>query len=164
MQHDGYIYPTILLNILSNPLIMEHIATNDYLLCGCCHRQLPPENFYISNKKTQKHDNYCKECRKECSSKHYRQSQFVDSTPSYTVITDVTDDNKRMALILQALRVVNDSMARRRRKLIEQEAKEDPAPMPTDSAPIPTDSAATEKEPSGREDGDENDPISVITA
>lgn len=136
---------------------MEHIATNDYLTCGCCQRQLPPENFYISNKKTQKHDNYCKECRKECSSKHYRQSQFVDSTPSYTVITDVTDDNKRMDLILQALRVVNDSMARRRRKLIEQEAKEDPAPMPTDPA-------ATEEEPSGREDGDENGPISVITA
>lgn len=105
---------------------MKHITAISNLTCGCCHRQLPPDAFYIRNKKTQTLDHYCKECRKKCSNKHYRQSQIVDSKPSYTVITDVTDRNQRMVLILHARRVVNDSMARRRRKLIEQEAKEDP--------------------------------------
>lgn len=155
MQHDGYIYPTIGINILSNPLIMEHIATNDYLTCGCCQRQLPPEDFYIRNKKTQKPDNYCKECRKKCSSKNYRRSQFVDTAPSYTVITEVTNRKQRMTLILHALRVVRDSQARRRRKLIEQEAKENPTP-------IPAHSPAIEAEQPRGEGGDEIAPSNVI--
>lgn len=134
---------------------MEYIATNDYLTCGCCHRQLPHEDFYITNKKTRKTDNYCKECRKNCSSKHYRRSQLVDSTPSYTVITEVSDRNQRMSLILHARQVVCDSLARRRRKLIEQEAKEDPTP-------IPTDSPAIEAEQPRGVGGDENAPINVI--
>lgn len=99
-----------------NKTIMEHISETNVRFCGCCHRMLSIDLFYI-NKRTHLPDNYCKECRREFSNARYRCSQLVDEPPRYPVITEVTDYSLRMALILHALQVVRQSVLGKRKRL-----------------------------------------------
>ena len=41
---------------------MEQIIEKNVRFCGCCHRELPVDSFYV-DKRTLAPDNYCKECR-----------------------------------------------------------------------------------------------------
>ena len=40
---------------------MEQIIEKNVRFCGCCHRELPVDSFYV-DKRTLAPDNYCKEC------------------------------------------------------------------------------------------------------
>ncbi len=87
-------------------------------ICGRCKCELPLEEFYI-NKKSQRPDNYCKECRKETSRtqrKNSKHSHSVENTRNYPVITEIQDRESRMKLIMHALEVVRQSIERKRRK------------------------------------------------
>lgn len=84
--------------------------------CGCCHQELPIEAFYIS-KRTHHADNYCKECRKALTSDQYRNNRVMESSRSYPVITQITDPERRMVLILQALQTVSKSIARKQQRI-----------------------------------------------
>ena len=42
---------------------MEQIIEKNVRFCGCCHRELPVDSFYV-DKRTLAPDNYCKECRR----------------------------------------------------------------------------------------------------
>ena len=45
---------------------MEQIIEKNVRFCGCCHRELPVDSFYV-DKRTLAPDNYCKECRRAMS-------------------------------------------------------------------------------------------------
>lgn len=96
-------------------LFMKEISVKNVRLCGCCHRELAVDLFYF-NKSTRLPDNYCKECRKKISTVRYRDSQAVEKTRNYPVITKIQDHGLRMAFILHALRVVRQSMMRKRER------------------------------------------------
>lgn len=91
--------------------------------CHFCLRELPAEAFYV-NRKTQVPDYCCKECRSAASKKRYMDSHSVNDTHMYPVITDIQDRILRMELILHARQVVNESMARKRRRLREMVCEE----------------------------------------
>lgn len=97
---------------------MEQTLTNPVRTCRYCLKELPPEAFY-TNSRTHTPDNYCMECRKAACRKRYHRSQIINDTRSYPVITDTQDRKIRMALILHAKQAVNESIARKRRKLRE---------------------------------------------
>lgn len=99
---------------------MKQITENSIRTCGCCHRELPLEAFYIS-KSTQHVDNYCKECRKALTSDRYHNSKPVNSSRSYPIITQIAEPALRMSLILHALQTVSKSIARRQQRLREEE-------------------------------------------
>ena len=40
-------------------MIMEQIIEKNVRFCGCCHRELPVDSFYV-DKRTLAPDNYCK--------------------------------------------------------------------------------------------------------
>ena len=69
--------------------------------CGYCHKELPIEAFYINNR-THHADNYCKECRKSITSNQYRHFISVESSRNYPIITQISDRERRMVLILKA--------------------------------------------------------------
>jgi hypothetical protein len=97
--------------------VMKQTITTTHI-CGRCKCELPLEEFYI-NKKSQRPDNYCKECRKETSRtqrKNSKASNSVEETRKYPVITEIQDRESRMKLIMHALEVVRESIARKRRK------------------------------------------------
>ena len=52
---------------------MEQIIEKNVRFCGCCHRELPVDSFYV-DKRTLAPDNYCKECRRAMSNARYRRS------------------------------------------------------------------------------------------
>ena len=92
-------------------------------VCGCCKRELPTEAFYM-NKRTHKADGYCKECRKVNSRIRREQdknSHIVNNLRKYPIITEIRDRQSRMTLILHAQQVVNESIARKRRRIHESE-------------------------------------------
>lgn len=103
---------------------MEKTIENNYRTCGCCHKELPIEAFYL-NKRTQHADSYCKECRKSATNNRYRNRKYANSQYGYPVITQVTDPALRLSLILHAWQTVNESIARKRKKLREKEEKAD---------------------------------------
>ena len=80
---------------------MKQTITTTHI-CGRCKCELPLEEFYI-NKKSQRPDNYCKECRKETSRtqrKNSKASNSVEETRKYPVITEIQDRESRMKLIM----------------------------------------------------------------
>lgn len=89
-------------------------------LCKNCERELSREFFYV-NTRTQCPDKFCKECRKAFSRRQYnsgKRTQPVSSDRApYPVITEISDRELRMQLILNALHVVQESMERKKRKM-----------------------------------------------
>ena len=55
---------------------MEQIIEKNVRFCGCCHRELPVDSFYV-DKRTLAPDNYCKECRRAMSNARYRDRKSV---------------------------------------------------------------------------------------
>ena len=103
---------------------MEKNIIKTTCYCGHCHRQLPADDFYL-NSKTQTPDRYCIACRKEINRTRYRKSHCENGSCHYPVITDTTDAQLRMALIMNALRVVHESIERKRKRLCETEYLDD---------------------------------------
>ena len=106
---------------MNNVNYSENTNTTHY--CGCCKRELPLDAFYFNTKK-QRPDRYCKECRKASSRKQHRSDKYkqnVDISKEYPVITQIQDPEMRKQLILHALQVVEESIARKRKKEREQE-------------------------------------------
>lgn len=102
---------------------MDNLLEGKERTCGCCKRQLPISEFYVTNKK--RVDGYCKECRRARNSQTYRTGKRGKlKRASYLVITEVSDKAVRMELIKNALRVVRESIARKRRKLWEMDAED----------------------------------------
>lgn len=98
---------------------MEQTTEKDARLCGCCHRELPLDAFYV-NKRTLTRDYYCKECRKEAQNARYRRSIPAGIPPNrYPVITEISDRALRMHFIMNALAVVRESILRKRKRLIQ---------------------------------------------
>ncbi len=98
---------------------MKQTFNNQTRICSRCHRELPLAAFYI-NKNTQHPDHYCKECRKTLSKSRNKNTLIVNDR-SYPVITRIADRSLRITLILHALQVVNESVARKRKQQREQE-------------------------------------------
>lgn len=101
---------------------MEQITENNIRTCGFCHRELSTEAFYI-NKHTLHVDSYCKECRRSVTAERYSNSKSVNSSHSYPIITRTADPKLRMALIAHALQTVNESIARKQQRLLEEQNK-----------------------------------------
>lgn len=86
--------------------------------CPCCHRQLPLTEFYV-NARTGKPDSRCKACRRQASRIQRGKSALgprTETRRSYLVLTEVEDRELRMTLIRHALRVVAESVRRRRER------------------------------------------------
>lgn len=98
--------------------------TNQVLyVCGCCKQALPAEAFYV-DRKTQRPNNYCKECRKNFSRKQREADKcmpFLKENHVYPVITQTKDPVIRMSLLRHALQVVAESIARKNKKRWEEE-------------------------------------------
>ena len=99
-------------------MVMEQIIEKNVRFCGCCHRELPVDSFY-GDKRTLAPDNYCKECRRAMSNACYRRSLPASNPLRYPVITEISDCTLRMYLILNALKVVRESVLRKRKRLCE---------------------------------------------
>ena len=80
--------------------------------------ELPVVSFYV-DKRTLAPDNYCKECRRAMSNARYRRSLPASNPLRYPVITEISDCTLRMYLILNALKVVRESVLRKRKRLCE---------------------------------------------
>ena len=89
---------------------MKQTLTPFVRTCHSCLRELPIEAFYV-NRKTLIPDYCCK--------KRYLDSRSVNDIRTYPLITDIKDRTLRMELILHARQVVNESVARKRRRLWE---------------------------------------------
>lgn len=101
---------------------MNQLLSNPTRICGKCHQELPCEAFYVSQK-SQYRDCYCKKCRAESSRLRRKQqphSSISDHPKAYLVITLVKNREVRIALIRHAKQVVNESIARKRRRLKEE--------------------------------------------
>lgn len=108
---------------------MNQFTSENTRTCGKCHQNLPLDAFYII-KKTHKPDCYCKECRAthtRMMRKKRRYPENVNATKSYPVITKIEDREQRIRLICHAWQVVNESIARKRKRLREREYDFDPA-------------------------------------
>ena len=100
---------------------MNQVLSEDTRVCGKCHRKLPFEAFYF-NKKTQTPDCYCKKCHGECNRMVRKKNihpQGTNHPRCYLVLTRIEDREQRLKLILHALQVVNESIARKRRRIRE---------------------------------------------
>ncbi|MBR8706225.1 hypothetical protein IX307_000889 [Bacteroides pyogenes] len=93
-------------------------------ICSSCKRELPLDCFYM-NKKNRCPDSYCKECRKDLSRRQYTSEKAVRIASSvrlpYPVITEIEDRETRIRFIMNALRVVQLSVERKRRRMQEEE-------------------------------------------
>ncbi len=101
---------------------MNQLLSNPTRICGKCHQELPCEAFYVSQK-SQYRDCYCKKCRAESSRLRRKQqphSSIPDNPKAYLVITLVKNREVRIALIRHGKQVVNESIARKRRRLKEE--------------------------------------------
>lgn len=106
-----------------NQTTMYQLIVTSTYVCGHCKRELPKEAFYFNQRK-QCPDNYCKECRKRSSGKQRNNDQdfnFVNRKRMYPVITQISDSKLRMALIMQALQKIRESVEKKRKKQHEQE-------------------------------------------
>ena len=102
---------------------MEQITEKNIRFCGCCHRTLPMDAFYVDKRRLTR-DNYCKECRRAMSNARYRRSLPASTAPlRYPVITEVSDATLRMYLIMNALKVVRESVLRKRKRLTQLEVE-----------------------------------------
>ena len=101
---------------------MEQIIEKNVRFCGCCHRELPVDSFYV-DKRTLAPDNYCKnlerEPRGQMPTPPTRRSLPASNPLRYPVITEISDCTLRMYLILNALKVVRESVLRKRKRLCE---------------------------------------------
>ena len=97
---------------------MEQTLNPNIRTCHSCLRELPIEAFYV-NRKTLIPDYCCKACRSAACKKRYLDSRSVNDIRTYPLITDIKDRTLRMELILHARQVVNESVARKRRRLWE---------------------------------------------
>lgn len=103
---------------------MKSTPENKFRCCSHCHRTLPIEEFYIVNKRTGKHDAYCKACRRLMN--RLRQHPDEQTEPEArsrrrTLICQEPDPKRRMQLILQACRVMRESVMRKQMRLREEE-------------------------------------------
>lgn len=97
-------------------------------ICTRCGRQLPTDDFYIRDRRHTS-DSYCKECRK-ASNRLRRKSKahppvLKEDTPGYIVITRVEQRETRLELIMHALQIVHERIARQREKTHEEEFKKE---------------------------------------
>uniref|UniRef100_UPI0032EB0402 hypothetical protein n=2 Tax=Bacteroides cellulosilyticus TaxID=246787 RepID=UPI0032EB0402 len=99
-------------------IIMKQTLNPTIRTCHSCLRELPIEAFYV-NRKTLIPDYCCKACRSAACKKRYLDSRSVNDIRTYPLITDIKDRTLRMELILHARQVVNESVARKRRRLWE---------------------------------------------
>lgn len=91
-------------------------------ICGCCKRGLPTDSFYY-NKRKRLYDNYCKECRKACSSRQRKLGKQTKQEKSYPVITEVKDTYMRQKLIMHSLAQIRESIRRKQEKKKEAELR-----------------------------------------
>lgn len=97
---------------------LSSLSEQSTRFCRKCKRELSRDFFYVS-KSTQRPGKYCKECRKLMSRRQYTNDKracpmFADKTPSL-VITQISDRELRIKLILHALEVVRQSMERNKK-------------------------------------------------
>ena len=104
--------------LIVNNSSSHNVIEKNVRFCGCCHRELPVDSFYV-DKRTLAPDNYCKECRRAMSNARYRRSLPASNPLRYPVITEISDCTLRMYLILNALKVVRESVLRKRKRLCE---------------------------------------------
>lgn len=97
---------------------MNQLSDNTLHTCRYCLQALPLEAFYI-DKRTNEPEHCCKKCRSLTARNRYVRSRSVDRARNYPVITSTSDRNLRMILIRHARQVVNESLARKRKKLRE---------------------------------------------
>lgn len=102
-------------------IYLYHYETNTYSFrphLPLLSEGTPIEAFYV-NRKTLIPDYCCKACRSAACKKRYLDSRSVNDIRTYPLITDIKDRTLRMELILHARQVVNESVARKRRRLWE---------------------------------------------
>ena len=98
---------------------MEKCTESALYVCTGCRRLLPGEAFYFS-RITLKRDHYCRECRKlrnACRTKSFR---CVNDRPSWPLIVNEPDRERRLQLIRHARQVVRESVERKRRSVNEE--------------------------------------------
>ena len=101
---------------------MNQLLSKQTRSWGKCHKALHCEAYYVSQK-SQYRDCYCKKSRAESSRLRRKQqphSSIPDNPKAYLVITLVKNREVRIALIRHAKQVVNESIARKRRRLKEE--------------------------------------------
>lgn len=95
---------------------MKENAELTLYVCTGCHRRLPAAHFYTS-RTTLKRDRYCRECRKAYNTCRPHGSHPVNTRPSWPLIVDEPDRERRLSLIRHARQVVRESVERRRRRM-----------------------------------------------
>ncbi len=96
-------------------------------VCACCGKSLPISEFYqFGFNRTP--DKYCKVCRRAASSGH-RSGKLLDSLAAVrcsgrSLLTQESDPARRMELILQARKMVKESILRKRARLAEEEDRQ----------------------------------------
>ena len=102
---------------------MKSTPENKFRCCSHCHRTLPIEEFYIVNKRTGKHDAYCKSCRRLMNRlrQHPDEQADPEARPRRSLIFKETDPIRRMQLIRQACNVVRESVLRKQKRMREEE-------------------------------------------
>lgn len=97
---------------------MKTSETPALYACSRCKRMLPAEAYYV-NKKTGTPTRYCKECQKAATrdSRLGRKHLLIRTDrPDYPVITAIEDPVVRMALLMEALKKVAESIRRKRER------------------------------------------------
>ena len=101
-------------------------------ICGCCHRELPAEEFY-RNTKTGRTDSYCKSCRRDRSRLQRKTGTAADmgdseawhhlreAVPDYAVLTNLPPGELRHLLLHRAMELVRIRAARQRRRRWESD-------------------------------------------
>ena len=101
---------------------MKHSMPSITHYCGNCKQELPIQAFYISPR-TERPDNYCKECRKKISReqrKNNQSIQTVENRRDYPVITEIKDNEQRKQLLRHSLQIVAENIERKRKKYWEE--------------------------------------------
>lgn len=97
---------------------MEKCTESTLYVCTGCHRPLPGEAFYFS-RITLKRDHYCRDCRKLRNSCNTGSSRCVNTRPSWPLIVNEPDRERRLLLIRHARQVVRESVERKRKQVNE---------------------------------------------
>lgn len=93
---------------------MRTTQKNGLYECCRCHRELPKEYFYVANREKGLTDRYCKDCRKAVSMQQYMKRSGQGTPPrQYPLITEESDPKRRMALIMNAVKTVKESVKRK---------------------------------------------------
>lgn len=100
---------------------MNPSSNQNLYVCGCCKRELPLEEFYMTRRTVR--DGYCKACRCQASQRGYSTKRRCNNKRrrNYPVITDIADREVRLELLRNALQTVSQSMERKSRKRWELE-------------------------------------------